>query len=63
MSDLDLDVDVPDEVPKVLRAAAEQYQESASELDGAWQDKGAGRPWRTIAKILEWAASKIEAKV
>jgi len=59
--DLDLDVDAPDQVVPVLRAAAEVYQESSSELQSAWQDKSAGRPWRVIARILEQAADKIES--
>ena len=63
MKSLDLDVDSPDEVPKVLRAAAEAYQESASELVSAWQDREAGRPWITIARVLEDAARKIEERI
>ena len=63
MKSLDLDVDAPDEVPKVLRAAAESYYESASELEAAWQDPGAGRPWTVIAKILERCADQIEEKI
>lgn len=60
---LSLDVDAPDEVPAVMRAAAEQFYESAGELEADWQDKGAGRPWEIIAKILEAAADKIEEKI
>lgn len=60
MRNLDLDVDAPDQVPRVLRDAAEAYEESASELDSAWQDREAGRPWSKIARILERAADQIE---
>ena len=50
-------------MPNVLRAAAEAYYESASELESAWQDRGAGRPWEIIARILEKAADKIEEEI
>ena len=60
MRDLDLDVDAPDKVADVLRAAAEAYEESATELQSAWQDREAGRPWSRIARILERAADQIE---
>jgi hypothetical protein len=58
---LSLDVDAPDEVPHVLRKAAEIFYESASELESAWQDKGAGKPWSKIARKLERTADEIEA--
>ncbi len=57
---LNLDVDAPDKVARVLRAAAQEYYESAGELESAWGDKGAGRPWVKIAKILERAADSID---
>ncbi len=63
MESLDLDAGAPDEVPRILRTAAQRYYESASELESAWQDKGAGRPWRIIAKVLEQAADRIEDKI
>jgi hypothetical protein len=59
-NDLDLDVDAPDKVAPVLRRAAEKFYESASELEAAWQDKAAGRPWIKIAQILERAANSID---
>jgi len=62
-SDLDLDVDAPDKVAPVLRRAAERFYESASELEAAWQDKNAGRPWVKIARILERAAKSIDKVV
>lgn len=63
MKNLDLDVDEPDKVAKILREAAEQYYESASELESAWQDKAAGKPWTLIAQILERAANQIDLVV
>jgi hypothetical protein len=61
--DLDLDVDHPDKVARILRNAAATYYEAASELESAWQDPGAGRPWEKIAKILESAADKVDKVV
>lgn len=60
MRSLDLDVDAPDKVADVLRVAAEAYTDSAVELEGAWQDRGAGEPWLDIAEILTEAADKID---
>jgi len=60
---LDLDVDAPDKVSRILRNAAEAYYDSSSELEAAWQDREAGRPWEKIAKILEAAADKIDKMV
>lgn len=57
---IDLDVEAPDQVANVLRQAAQEYYESAGELEAAWQDKYAGKPWTAIAKILEAAADKID---
>jgi hypothetical protein len=62
-NDLDLDVDAPDKVVPVLRRAAEKYHDSAVELEAAWQEKSAGRPWTKIARILERAAASIERTV
>ncbi len=60
---LDLDVDAPDKVSQILRNAADAYYESAGELESAWQDPGAGKPWEQIAKILESAARAIDKKI
>lgn len=57
---LNLDVPAPEMVAQVLRAAAQSYWESQSELQSAWQDKSAGQPWGRIARILERAADKCE---
>ena len=56
MPSLDLDVDGPEEVARVLRAAAEQFYASEGELQAAWQDKAAGRVWRALAAALERCA-------
>jgi hypothetical protein len=60
---LDLDVDTPEKVAQVLRAAAERFYESEGELQSAWQDRNAGRVWREFAKILERAADQCERAV
>jgi hypothetical protein len=62
-SGMDLDVDSPEKVAEVLRDAASAYYESAGELESAWQDPGAGKPWEVIAKILDSAADRIEEKL
>lgn len=59
----DLDVDSPEQVPKVLREVADRYRESAHELDVAHQDKRAGRPWRMIAGVFDKAAATIDKKL
>lgn len=53
----------PDGIPDVLRAAAMQMREQASELQSSWQDKGAGQPWNMIADELERAATRITSKL
>lgn len=56
----DLDVDTPEDVPEVLRQAAQDFYESQAELESAWQDKHTGKVWEKIAQILERAAAQIE---
>lgn len=58
--DMNLDVAAPDKVAKVLRQAAQAYSESASELEAAWQDRSAGKPWNDLSRILEKAAAQAE---
>jgi len=58
---LNLDVDTPEKVAPVLRRAAEAFFDAAGELESAWQDPHAGRPWQRIAKILDACAEKIDA--
>ncbi len=60
MNDFNLDVDTPEKVVLVLRAAAQAYRESEIELQEAWQDENAGKEWLQIARILEKAANRIE---
>ena len=62
MATLDLDVDSPDKVKEVLQRAAQAYYESAGELESAWQDKSAGRPWLFIARQFEALADKLGKK-
>lgn len=61
--DLDLDVDAPDQVADVLRAAAQEYFEAEEELSSAWQDPQAGKVWTKIARILERAANQVDRAV
>lgn len=63
LSKFSLDVDSPNEVPDVLRDVAEEYYQTASELESAWQDRNASRPWIIIARTLEQAADKIETQL
>lgn len=60
---LDLDVATPEEVAQVLRAAADKYGQSESDLQSAWQDEAAGRVWREFAKIFERAAASCDKAV
>ena len=60
---LSLDVESPDQVAAVLRAAAQAYYESRGELQAAWQDQQAGRDWSIIARELERAADRIDRKL
>ena len=56
----DLDVASPEQVKHVLRHAADLFYASASELEAAWQDPGAGVQWEKLARILERAADQAE---
>jgi hypothetical protein len=56
----DLDVSAPDQVPNVLRQAAQAYRESSGELASAWQDTGAGAVWNDLARVLERAADSAD---
>lgn len=58
--ELSLDVDRPEDVPNVLRRAAEEYFEARGELQASWQEREAGWEWEEIARVLEQAARKIE---
>ena len=56
-----LDTDAPGRVSGILRTAAENYRQSATDLASAWQDPRAGELWIKIAKILDNAADRAEA--
>lgn len=56
----DLDVNHPNRVPHVLRAAADAYYASADELSHAWQSPAAGDIWNRLGAILERAADAAE---
>ncbi len=63
---MDLDVDAPEKVARVLAEAAQAYYESASEVDAAWQGSGPGSPgkiWEQLARILDKAAQQCENKI
>lgn len=60
---LNLDVDAPDKVTEVLGRAIGAYLESSSELESAWQDKGAGKPWVIIAQELDKTISRIDKRL
>jgi len=60
VKNLDLDVDAPEKVPNVLRAAAEQFYEAEGELSAAWGDPQAGKIWTDFARILERAADSMD---
>jgi len=56
---MNLDVSSPPQVIKVLEQAAQRFYDDASQLEGDWQDRGAGRPWVEAAKALEAAAQRL----
>lgn len=60
---MDLDVATPEEVPGVLRRAAEVFSQSENDLQAAWTDENAGRVWREFAKIMERAAKSCEIAI
>lgn len=46
----------PRDVPRLLRQAAQDYREAASELQSAWQDPDASMIWNDFAKELDDSA-------
>jgi hypothetical protein len=60
MRDMNLDVDSPEKVVRILRNAAEAFYESSLELRSAGGDNRAGAPWNYIARTLERTADRIE---
>lgn len=63
MVDQDLNVADPEQVAGILRNAAQAAYEAAGELESAWQDKSAGRPWKIVARELERCAFRIEERL
>lgn len=57
---LNLDVQHPDQVPGVLRRAAQAFGEADAELQAAWQQ--GPTPWDYIARRLETVADQIERR-
>lgn len=60
MDSLDLDVASPEELPQVLRRAADVFRESHEQLKVTWQDPTAGLVWAKFAQILDRAAVSAE---
>jgi len=50
----------PNDVPQVLRNAAQKMREQTGELQSAWGDAAAGLIWTDFAKILERAAASCD---
>ena len=63
MENLDLNVATPEDVPTVLRAAADQFRQATADLQAAWGDKSAGVIWTQFATILERAAKSCDAAI
>ena len=50
----------PEHVEQILRNVADTFNEAATELSAAWQDREAGKCWGDFARILERAAEQCE---
>lgn len=59
----DLNVASPEELPQVLRRAADVFRESHEQLKLAWQDPTAGLEWAKFARILDRAAASAEKAI
>lgn len=57
------DAQAPEDVPAILRRAAEKYREAPGDLSSVWGDPAAGAVWEVIARSLDVAADKIERQV
>ena len=44
----------------LLAMASEDCSEASGELDSAWQDKNAGRPWRVLASGLDRLSDRLD---
>jgi hypothetical protein len=60
MTNYNLDICTPEELPIKLRWIADQYGDSQSELSAAWQDEHAGKIWSDFATILYRAAESCD---
>lgn len=63
MNSLDLNVASPEELPQVLRRAADAFRESHENLKVNWQDPNAGSVWAAFAQILDRAAGSAEKAI
>lgn len=63
MRTIDLNVAAPEQLPRALREAAQQYRESSSELAATWQDPSAGKVWAKLADTLERCANRCDADI
>ena len=63
MNSLDLNVASPEELPQVLRRAADAFRESHESLKANWQDPNAGLVWAAFARILDRAATSAEKAI
>jgi hypothetical protein len=61
--DLDLNIDAPEELAPILRAAADQYRVFRADLQATCEDPKAGRVWSEFARILERAAESADRAV
>lgn len=50
----------PNDIPQVLRNAAQKMREQTGELQSAWGDVDAGLIWSDFACILECAAASCD---
>lgn len=53
----------PEDVYDLLHEAADMFDSSALDLESAWQDSAAGRPWAIIARELRRCAGTIKREV
>lgn len=63
MNSLNLDIASPEELPQVLRRAADVFRESHEQLKLNWQDPTAGLVWAKFARILDRAAVSAEKAI
>jgi len=54
------DAQVPEDVARILRYAAQRLSESTADLQSAWQDPQAGTVWLKLARTIEVCAARCE---